>query len=202
MAGIGKLSKKSDRELVSLLMNSSQQAFEELYVRYKGGLVYHCKWFLKDETGSEDIVQDIFMQLWEKRESLNIEVSFSGYVYTLAQNRVLNVLRKFDVHSRFVRHIIMNGKDSTNQTEESIIDSDYAELLNGLIENLSPRQKEVFRLSRTHGLTYGEIAELMQISVDTVREHASIALKKIKKQLIQHTDIHFKTVITLLMLLS
>ena len=136
MFDTGKLSSKQDRELVALLANGSQQAFEELYTRYKGRLVYYCKWFLKDETGSEDIVQDIFMQLWEKRDTLNIEVSFLGYVYTLAQNRVLNELRRFDIHSRFAQYMIINGKDLTNQTEDSIIDNDYAKLLHELIDSL------------------------------------------------------------------
>ena len=64
---------------------------------------------------------------------------------------------------------------------------------------LEQKVKEIFQLSRMQGLTYKEIAELMQISVETVREHASLALKKIKKHLMQHADIHFKAVITILM---
>ena len=181
-----------DLELVTHLVNGSRQAFEELYARYKGRLMYFCKQLLKDEKSSEDIVQDIFLHIWEKRDSLNIEVSFSGYIHTLAQNRILNEFRRFDVHSRFVRYTLMNAKDSANQTEDLIDDDDYSKLMSELIESLSPRQKEIFQLSRIHGLTYKEIAELKQISVETVREHVSLALKKIKKYVMQHTDIHFK----------
>ena len=196
------LSGKEDKELVELLIGSSRLAFSELYARYKLRLMRFCIQFLKDETGSEDIVHDIFLQLWETRNFLNAELSFSGYVHTLARNRILNMFRQFDVHSRFAKYILMNGKESTNQTEDSIIDNDYARLLNELIESLSPRQKEIFRLSRVQGLTYKEIAELLQISVDTVQEHASLALKKIKKNLLQHTDIHLQAVIIFLTLFS
>jgi RNA polymerase sigma-70 factor (ECF subfamily) len=186
------LSAKQDKELVVLLTGASQTAFGELYARYKRRLTYFCKQFLKDEIGAEDIVHDVFLQVWETREYLNPEMSFSGYVHTLAQNRILSKFRHSDVHARFARHILMNANDSTCQTEDGIIEKDYAKLLNELIESLSPRQREIFRLSRIQGLTYKEISEQLQISVDTVQEHASIALKKIKDQLMQHTDIHFR----------
>jgi len=154
-------------------------------------LMRYCKRLLKDEAGSEDVVHDIFLQLWERRDSLNMISSFSGYLHTLAQNRILNIFRQFDVHSRFTRHILMNRKDATSETEDSVIENDYAKLLNKAIESLSPRQKEIFQLSRIQGLTYKEISELTQISVDTVQEHASLALKKLREYLKQHADIHF-----------
>jgi RNA polymerase sigma-70 factor (ECF subfamily) len=201
MLDMDNLSKKVDKELVELLMAGSQQAFEELYIRYKDRLMYFCKRILKDQTKSEDIVHDIFLQLLEKNESLNPELSFWGYLQKLAQNRILDEFRRFDIYSRFAQYIIMNGKDSTIQTESSILDHDYTKLLNELIESLSPKQKEIFQLSRIQGLTYKEIAELKHVSVETVREHAYFALKKIKKYLMQHADLHFKTVITLLMFL-
>jgi len=77
-----------------------------------------------------------------------------------------------------------------NDTEDAVIDNDYAEFLNEIIERLPPMQKKVFRLSRIEGLTYKETAELLHISADTVKKHASLALEKIKKQITQHTDIH------------
>ena len=193
---------KQDKELVELLIDGSQSAFVELYTRYKTPLIHYCKQFLKDEAGSQDVVQDIFLQLWERRDSLTTILHFSGYLHTLAQNRILNILRQFDVHSRFAQHILMNEKNYINETENSIIDNDYAKLLNEAIESLSTRQKEIFRLSRIQGLTYKEISELLQISLNTVQEHASLAIKKIKEYLKQHTDIHFQAIITILILFS
>ena len=187
-----KLSTKQDKELVALLKEGSHQAFEELYVRYKDRLMYFCKQIMKDKNSAYDIVHDVFLQILKTHEFLNPELSFWGYLQTLAQNRILNEFKRFDVHSRFAQHIIMNGKDSNNQTENQIIDEDYTILFNNLIESLSPRQKEIFQMSRIQGLTYKEIAEQMQISVETVREHVSLALKKIKKLLVQHADIHVK----------
>ena len=196
------LSKKKDNELAALLIDGSLCAFEELYIRYKAPLIYYCKQFLKDETASKDIVQDIFLQIWERRSSLTQVTSFSGYLHTLAQNRILNIFRQFDVHTRFAQHVLMNETEYTNDTENSIIDNDYAKLLNEAIESLSARQKQIFQLSRIQGLTYKEISELLQISLNTVQEHASLAIKKIKEYLKQHTDINFQAIIPILILFS
>ncbi len=192
----------TDQELVKLLMDGSKMAFAELYARYKGRLLYFCKRFLKDDASSEDIVQDIFIQVWETRRGLNAELSFSAYVHTLAQNRILNMFRRFDVHSRFAQAILKKQLEVANPTEDAVIDKDLAELLNKAIESLSPKQKEVFKLSRMQGLSYKEISELLQISVPTVQEHASLALKKIKEYLSQYADIHFKTVAAIFLLLQ
>ena len=186
-----KLSTMQDRELVALFKKGSQEAFRELFIRHKDQLLFVCKKYLNDEAIIEDIVQDIFMQLWETRDSLHIVSSFSGYLYTSAKNRIINMHRQFDVHSRFTRYVLDNEKELTNDTEDSIIEKDYADLLNKLIESLPPMQKEVFRLHCIEELKYKEISESLQISVENVRKHVSLAVKKIKRQLPKHTDIHF-----------
>ena len=196
MRKINELSEKQDRELIELLMGSSQKAFMELYTRYYDQLFNHCKRYLNDEASVEDIVQDIFMQLWETRESLNVTSSFLGYLYTSAKNRIFNMFRQFDIHSRFAQYILANEKDSSNETEDLIINNDYAKLLDELTEKLPPKQKEIFRLSRIEGLTHKEISELLQIPVENVRKQVSRASKKIIDILPHHTDIHFQLVIT------
>ncbi len=185
---------ENEQELVRALISGSKEAFADLYVSYKGRLLYFCNRFLKDSSRSEDVIQDIFIQIWESRHKLNPDLSFSGYVHTLSQNKILNILRQYDVHSRFVQGTIKKQIISTTGTEDEIIENDLAKILNEAIENLSPKQKEVFRLSRIRGLTYKEIAELLKISVPTVQEHASLALKKIKEYLSQHADIHFRLI--------
>ena len=185
------LSTKQDKELVSLLVDDSKDAYKELYVRYKTRLMRFCKRLLKDEMEAEDIVHDIFLQLWTTRNTLIADLSFWGYLQTVARNLILNKFRQIDVHERFARYTMMNEKDSTNQTEDSIIDNDYEKLLNALIEDLPPRQKEAYLLNRVQGLTYNEIAQNLKISVFTVREYISLALEKIRKQLPKHTGIHF-----------
>ena len=202
MQKINDLSEKQDKELVELLMEGSHDAFGELYARYKERLMVLCKRYLKNETDSEDIVQDIFVQLWETRHLLNPELSFSGYVQQITRNYAKDKLRHLDVHSRFARNILLNVTDLSNETEDEIADKDYAKLLNELVESLPERQKEIFRLSRIERLKYHEISKLLQISIPAVQKHASLALKRITEQLQQHANIHFKIVKTLLLLIA
>jgi len=196
------LSKKKDKELVELLIGGSQEALGELYARHREWLMYLCKQNLKNEADAEDVVNDIFLKLWESRHILNSELSFTGYLRTITENYIKNILRHLDVHSRFAKNIYMNAKDSTNETEDSIIDNDYTKILNELIESLPSGQKEIFRLHRIEKLTYQEISEFLQIPVDNVRKQASRASKKLKDQISKITDIHFQTVITFLIFFS
>jgi len=188
------LSEKQDKVLVELLIGGSQEAFGELYARYRERLLYFCKQYM-NEADAEDIVQNVFLKLWEKRRFLGEVTSFSGYIQTMAKNDILKKFRHFDVHSRFARNLLMNEIDSTNETEDTVINNDYAILLNELIENLPPKQREVFRLNRVEGLSYNEISELLQTPLENVRKQVSLALKKIKDQMSQHTDIHFQMII-------
>ena len=197
-----KYSTMQDKELVALFKEGSQIAFEQLYLRHSHQLITFCKRFLKNQTDAEDIVHDVFFQLLETRDTLNIRSSFSGFIYTLAQNKILYKFRKSDIHLRFTQYLLLNGKDSTNETEDEIINNDYSKLLNQFIESLPPQQKKIFLLNRIDGYTYKEISELLQISTDNVRNNFFLALKKLKKQLLQHTDIHFQTITGFLMFFS
>ena len=193
MSNYKKLPEIQEKIFVEQLRNGSHQAFSVLYTHYHDILVNYCKQYQHDQEEAEDIVQDIFEQLWETREKLDEDLSFSGYVHTLTRNRILQKFRQFDVHARYAQYILVHAKEATNETEESIEYNDYAALLNELIEHLSPKQIEVFKLSRIEGRTYKEIAELLHITVPTVQTHAYIAMKKIKDFLKQHADIHFST---------
>ena len=198
MPKFNELSEKQDRELVELLIGGSQAALGELYARYRKRLAHLCKQYLKNETDVENIIHDVFLRLWETRHLLNTGLSFSGYVQMLAKNSVMYMFRQSDIHSRFVQHVLINASDLTNETEDAVINNDYAKLLDELTESLPPGQKEIFRLNRIEGLTYKEVSELLQIPVENVRRQASRASKKIKDHLLKDKNIQFQTVINIL----
>ena len=201
MENLGGLSKKQDTELVELLRKGSQAALGELYARYKKQLVYFCRQYLKNEADAEDIVHDIFLKLLETCHSLGTVSSFSGLLQTMAKNYITDQFRHLDVHTRFARKIRSNGTEATNETENTIMDNDYMELLHQLIEKLPLKQKEIFRLSSIKGLTYQEISEVLQMPVGNVRRYASIASNKMKNHL-QHTDIYLQILVIILTLFS
>ena len=189
MLNFNNISKLQEKELVEMFIGGSQAAFGELYVRYKERLMFLYRRLMKNQTDQEDIVHDIFVQLWELRNSINPELSFSAYLYTMTRNYILKKFRHFDVHARFAQTVLMNATEMTNEMEDEIIYKDYELLLEKAIEKLSPRQKEVYQLSRIQEFTYKEIADMLQLSVETVQEHASLALSKIRKYMRQYADI-------------
>ena len=164
------LSEKQDLELVELLTGDSQEAFGELYARYRDRLMYVGIRFLKSEADAEDVFHDIFLKIWDKRHFLGTVTSFSGLVKTMTQNYAMDKLRHSDVHSRFAENLLVNVRDSTNETEDTIVNNDYTELLNKLIKKLPLKQQEVFRLNRIERLSYQQISELLQMPVANVRK--------------------------------
>lgn len=180
---------KTDPELVLLLTQDDEAAFSELYVRYKDKLRYFCLSLLKSGEEADDIVQEIFIRIWESRSFINPDLSFSSFLYTLARNRILNYFRDADIDMKVKQILALK-----NPTEENIIESDmiYAEYKNMLyeaIETLSPQRKKIFNMSREENLSHKEIAAQLGISVNTVQEHISESLRSIKSYFLKHTDI-------------
>jgi len=87
MSKINEISKKQDKELVELLISGSQEALGELYARYRNPLMNFCKKYMRNEADAEDLIQDVFLQLWEKRHSLDTVSSFAGYVQTMTRTK-------------------------------------------------------------------------------------------------------------------
>ena len=203
MSKVNALSEKQDQELVELLKEEgSRLAFEALYIRYIKQLKAFCHRLLKDKMRAEDVAHDVFLYVFETYNDLNPQLSFYHYLQTIARNRIMDEFKKIDVHLRYAQQTILHGNEATNQTENLILDHDYAKFLNDLIDHLTPQQKKVFQLSRIQGMTYNEIASTLNLSLPTVQKHASLALEKIKKQLTAHADLHFKTLIIFLIIFS
>lgn len=193
----------SDKELVFLLVAGDEQAFYALYARYWTRLKGFCRQFLKSEDLAENYAQDIFLKIWETRELLDPERSFSAYLYTIARNTVFNYLRHVAVSENASRKLIRDYRRAEEADgDDEIIERDYLDLLHRAIERLTPRQQQVFRLSRDNNLSHREIAENLGISVYTVQEYISDSIHSIKKYIEKRSDIVFVLLITLSVFLS
>lgn len=112
---------KSDKELVVLLNSNDEAAFRELYIRYKDRLWNYIFAFLKAVDESDDLIQEIFIQLWELRHSINPELSFSAFIYTIAKNKVLNYFRGKDMDLQYKKALIMSRPIEMNSIDADII---------------------------------------------------------------------------------
>ncbi|MDR2955080.1 MAG: RNA polymerase sigma-70 factor [Prevotella sp.] len=191
---------RNEQELVIALINDDESAFCELYASYKERLIYFAIKFTKSQDFAEDIFHDTFVAVWQNRKFLNPNQSFSSYLHTIMKNRLLNILYSIDKESELKKIIKERAIDSGNDTENTIIDKDLNELLDKAIDNLTPQQKRIFELSRGEMKTHKEIADELNISVYTVQQHISTALKTIRTYLAKYTGTYADIILLLICL--
>ena len=184
------LQKKADKELVILLINNDEQAFAELYIRYKKKLFAFCFTYLKSADEAEDIVQELFLFIWKSRAFLNPGLSFSSYLYAIARNRVLNYFRNVDIKLKVENILLTRTPQHEEIIESDLVYKEYLLLLKQLIAKLPPQRQRIFNLSREQHLTHKEIAKALKISPHTVQEHISESLRFIKKEFSKNSDLN------------
>lgn len=146
------------------------QFFRENYNRY---VVFVLR-YVDTKSDATDIVQDVFVKLWEKKHSIDINKSLSAYVYTSVRNGCLNFIR--DHKSKYTA---LDG-ELVDQSMSLDVDEDSSISVEALIEELPERQREAFQLSRFDGLQHDEIADIMEVSPRTVNNHIVAALKNLR----------------------
>jgi RNA polymerase sigma-70 factor, ECF subfamily len=177
----------NDEELVEEIKADNMFAFDVLYKKYCKRVYKFGYSILKSPEESENLMQDVFLNLWENRHNIKINSSIKSYVFTIAYNSAITVIRKKARESEYFEYIKSLQKDA----EEPLnIEIEYDELTNKLdqiIQELPPRQKEVYLLHKVENLKYNEIAEKLHISVNTIENHMSRALKTIRQKLGNHS---------------
>lgn len=179
-----KLPSDIEKELILKLSKGDKIAFSHLFSFYKPQVFYYCVHFIKDKEAAEDITQDIFLTIWEKREGLCVEHTFSAFLYTIARNRIYDIFRSLSAQSILYEKLMEQAIDYENDVEKSLEEKNIQELITQAVEQLSPRQREIFELSRNKGLSHKEIAEQLGLSVYTVQDHIKNALEKIRTYLV------------------
>lgn len=175
--------REEEHTLVLRLIDGDEDAFCELYARYKNQLVYFALRYLKSQAYAEDIFQDTFATVWQSRRFINPDTSFSSYLYTIVRNRVLNQLRSLEQESSLKEAILSQAVDYSNSTSQAIAVAELEAVVNEALGKLTPRQREVFELSRRQRLSHKEIAQALGISVNTVQEYISVSLHTIRHYL-------------------
>ncbi len=138
---------------------------------------------LKDHDNACEIVQEVFVTLWEKRNQVDITFDFENYIFTIAHNAIRKFFRKKSMENKF-RDILLNTSTETiENADTSIIYNELFELANRTIEKLPPKRKTVYKLSRLEGLTIKEIANRLDISTRTAENQLARALKYLKEEL-------------------
>jgi RNA polymerase sigma-70 factor (family 1) len=173
----------SDSELMQEIKADNMFAFDVLYKKYCKKVYNFGFSILKSQDESENLMQDVFLNLWENRHKVENASSIKSYVFTITYNSAISIIRKKTRESQFFEYL----KSLQEIVEEPVdVKLEYYELttkLDEIINALPQRQKEVYLLHRVEGLKYNEIAERLNISVKTIETHMFRALKTIREKL-------------------
>lgn len=178
-------------ELLRQLIAGDAESFRKIYEFYQGNIFLFALRLTKLKSEAEEVVQEVFVRLWEKRENIKVEKNFNAYLLTITRNLVLDRLKKAAYDETIQQKIYQNMQALQNTTVDVLIEKELTRLHQQAIDRLSPQKKIVFRLSREEELTYEEIAERLGISKNTVRNQMADSLKSIREYLVGHPDIAF-----------
>jgi RNA polymerase sigma-70 factor (ECF subfamily) len=182
---------KSDTVLTGEIKKGNTRAFKKLYDRYHAQLYYLAKNYLKDQSLAEDAVQDVFLKLWDKRQSLDPSYSIERFLFTMLKNHLLNMIRDEDSRQKVIKEVKrrVQNREPVNSTEEEIFASEYKNILQEAIVKLSPAKREVFELRSVEGLSNVEIADKKGVSRNTVKTQYYLGSKFIRDYLKKHAGI-------------
>ena len=176
-----------------------EKAFENIFKEFFSGLTAFSRKYVHDLDTAKEIVHDVFMNLWEKRATVDPEKSIKSYLFTAVYNRSLNYLRdnkKFD-KNEFSLEIAENNPDNWDH-QDSLETSELQTKINDAIDSLPEKCREIFVMNRLEGLKYKEVAEKLNISIKTVETQMSKALKVLKENLAEYATLLIISLIFLL----
>ena len=172
----------SDETYWQQMSEGDQKSFERLFESYYGLLCRYAYTVLRSKEEAEEVVQNLFVSLWQKRERIVISSSVKTYLYSATRNECLNKLKHLKVRNAYATEIRHTAPVSGNGIE-NLEAKELRAKVDDAIASLPEQCASVFKLSRFEQLSYAEIASKMQISVKTVEAHIGKALKRMREQL-------------------
>ncbi len=201
---IGQSEHEISIDLKSGLINGDVNAFENIYRFYFHRIFHFVNRFAVTREDTEEIVQDVFVKLWEKRASIDLDKNFSSFLFTIAQNMVIDRMRQYmAAEKRMQVYRVKNAnKVSRRSTEELVNYYELSNLITELINDLPPRRRMVFKLNREKGMTYKEIADLLKVSQGTIEKQMSKAIHTLTSILKNNYGYNIELMVFFLLLFS
>ncbi len=172
-----------EKELLMLASSGNEKAFSILFHQHKNKLFGYLLRLTNSQEITEDIIQEIFLKLWKDKSELVNIVQFDAYLFRMAKNQAINAFKTMARQTLFYTEYINSQEIDVDSTEQLIQFDETQKLLEQIIESLPPQQKIIFKLSREQHLKHEEIAQMLNISPNTVKNHIIQALSTIKQKL-------------------
>jgi len=178
----------NEQSILLRLQQGDSDAFLELYNQYHSQLYHYVLRFVKSPAIAEDVLQDVFLKIWEIRSRIDPALSFKAYLYRICRNSVFKLLKKMAVDENLRVEVMLQLTQSVADADLKLLWQQYEAILQTAINNLSPQRQKVFRLCREEGKTYEQVAVELGISRNTVKEHMVLAMKLIREHFEQYGD--------------
>lgn len=182
-------SKYADHILVNLLKEDDQLAYTEIFERYSKILLNHAYKMLGDQDEANDVVQEVFLSIWNKRGELTITGSLSSYLYKAVKNRILNHIAHEKVVSRYAESISNFIENDYALADSNLREEELEAIIAKEIASLPEKMREVFLLRKVEELSYDEIALQLNITDKTAKQQVYNSLKILKEKLKNFTGV-------------
>jgi RNA polymerase sigma-70 factor (ECF subfamily) len=171
----------SDAELARKINAGEKNAYQELFERYASRIFQFSLSYLKSQADAEELVQDVFLKIWEKREILDQSKNIKSFIFKVAVNTIYDFIRHKNIENAYNDFARANFETSSNNTWHTVIFDEMQENLQKLVAQLPEQQQKIFHLSKEEGLTSEEIAIKLNLSKRTVENHLYRAVSFLKE---------------------
>lgn len=171
------------KELINQIKKGQKDAFRKLYDEYAPRIFQFALSYLKRETEAEELVQEVFIKIWEKKENLDDTKNLKSYIFKIAVNTIYQYIRRKNIENAYKDYIKNHVRSDDNNTWQNVIYNEMLDKLESILNELPEQQKRIFYLSKDKGLSNKEIAKKLNLSKRTVENHLYRAIFMIKKSL-------------------
>ena len=168
-------------DILDRFKEDDPSAFERIYLEYNQKVYRFAKRYTNNKEDAEEIVQDVFVKLWDVRRTIDTACNFDNFLFAVTRNLLFDRHRRKVNEQHFQTTVLASLEEEFESTEDEIIAQDLSLYIEKIVEQLPPKQQEVFNLSRKQMLNREEIAEKLGIAEETVKAHIHQALSKIRK---------------------
>ena len=188
---------QSSTAIIRSLAPKSEAAFEHLFKMHFRGLHAYAITILKDEAMAEEIVQNVFFKVWEKRQLLEIETSPKAYLYKAVYHDCLNYIKHKKVKSAHAMHVVRQSNEQVENASGKVLMGELRARIHTAMNGLPEQCRTIFQMSRFEGLKYQEIADEMGLSVKTVENQMGKALKLLRIKLVEFLPLFILSLISI-----
>ncbi|HEY9258362.1 RNA polymerase sigma-70 factor [Chitinophaga sp.] len=174
--------------LLEKIAAGDEMAFQQLFDHYADRIYGVAISYTKCPLLSEEIVQEVFLKIWIKRNTLPAVNNIADYIFIIARNRILNVLRRNKMEKAYLKQLATDSDENILTPEHQYYYKESKRLIENAVLALPPRQRLIYQLNQVQGLGLSEVADHLGLSRNTARNHLSRAMESIRAYVLQHAD--------------